>query len=244
MSPYRGRWLKGTIHVNSRPSPCHAGGSDFISVNILSVTQRGFRTAVETATRPFVLLAAVHLSVLWLQLPVITSLPGWFFGLKPKPLGPWYLIVSLAAVPFAGQAIVHRLRARPVLALCVLVLLGFALQHGFAWSEGHGLDGMRNRIVTTGHAEFAAIAVQQESMWDVLVGYEGKLQRNELGRYCALQAAGTTLVLYGHRAPGKRPVAAGGDGCPGPPGGDPHPGGRRVAAAVLSGPVSALFRAP
>jgi hypothetical protein len=148
---------------------------------------------VDLATQPFVLLTLVHFSVLALRLPLLASLPFWFFEPRVKAVGPPSLIIALAALPLAAWLIMRRLRARPVLVLGAFVWLGFALQQGFAWSEGHGLDGMRNRIVTTGHAEFATIAVQQPSMWDVLVAYDAKLRHDELGTYAHSKPPGQLL---------------------------------------------------
>ncbi len=143
--------------------------------------------------QPWVLLTVVHLSILALRLPLLERLPGWFFRLRPKSIGPWYLVLALAAVPAVGWLIGKTLRARPIVAVWLLILLGFGFQHGFAWSEGRGFDGIRKSMVTTGHAEFATIAVQQSSIWDVLVDYEGKLQREELGRYSHSKPPGTLL---------------------------------------------------
>jgi hypothetical protein len=142
---------------------------------------------------PIVLLTVVHLSILALGLPLLERLPGWFFRLRPKTLAPWYLVLGLAVIPALGWLVARRLNARPVLAIWALVLSGFLLQHGFAWSEGRGFDGIRKSIVTTGHAEFAVIAVRQPSMWDVVVHYEDHLKREGLGRYAHSKPPGTLL---------------------------------------------------
>ena len=150
--------------------------------------------AADLIMQPFVLLALVHLSILAIRLPLLESVPGWFYGFHPKSLGPWYLIVGLAAIPAIGWLVGQRLRSRPLLGVCLLVGLGFVLQQGFAWSEGLGIDGVRNSIVNSGHAEFASIAVQQPSMWDVLTRYEDKLQRGELGEFARSKPPGTLLA--------------------------------------------------
>src|SRR4029450_8646590 len=58
--------------------------------------------AVEFLLDPIVLLTVVHLSILALGLPLLARLPGWFPRLGPKPLGPWYLLLGLCAVPVLG----------------------------------------------------------------------------------------------------------------------------------------------
>jgi hypothetical protein len=148
---------------------------------------------VDLVLQPWMLLTAVHLSILALRLPLLERLPGWFFRLRPKSIGPWYLVLALAAVPAVGWLMGRAFRTRRIVAVWLLILLGFGLQHGFAWSEGRQFDGIRKSIVTTGHAEFAAIAAQQPKMWDVLVEYEGKLEREELGRYSHSKPPGTLL---------------------------------------------------
>ena len=156
--------------------------------------------AVEFLLEPIVLLTVVHLSILALGLPLLARLPGWFPRLRPKPLGPWYLLLGLAAVPVLGWLLARALNARRFASILVLILSGFVLQHGFAWSEGQGFDGIRRTIVTSGHAEFATVAVQQPSMSDVVAGYEEKLQREELGSVRAFQAAWHFALLHGHGA--------------------------------------------
>jgi hypothetical protein len=155
---------------------------------------RHLAPSVELATQPFVLVALVHLSILAFRLPLLDGLPGWFYELRPKSIGPWYLIVGLAAIPAIGWLVWQRLRNRRFLGVCLLAVLGFAFQQGFAWSEGDGIDGMRRSIVTSGHAEFASIAVQQPSLWDVLTDYEDKLRRDELGSFARSKPPGTLLV--------------------------------------------------
>jgi hypothetical protein len=149
--------------------------------------------AVEFLLDPIVLLTVVHLSILALGLPLLARLPGWFPRLRPKPLGPWYLLLGLAAVPVLGWLLARALNARRFASILVLILSGFVLQHGFAWSEGQGFDGIRRTIVTSGHAEFATVAVQQPSMSDVVVRYEEKVQNEELGTYAHSKPPGTLL---------------------------------------------------
>jgi hypothetical protein len=149
--------------------------------------------AVEFLLDPIVLLTVVHLSILALRLPLLERLPGWFPRLYFKALGPWYLLLGLAAVPALGWLLARTLKASRFASIVVLILSGFVLQQGFAWSEGQGFDGIRRSIVSSGHAEFAEVAVQQPSMSDVIVEYEEKLQYEELGTYAHSKPPGTLL---------------------------------------------------
>jgi hypothetical protein len=162
------------------PSPRERGGAPLASW-------------IELLTQPFVILAGVHLSVLAFQLPLVSQLPGWFYPFDRKPVGPPLLLFGLAALPALGWWLGRALERRRILAVLGLVVLGYGLQLGFAWSEGRGFDGLRDRIVRSGHAEFAEVAVGQPDFWGTLVGYEAKVRREELGRYAHTKPPGQLL---------------------------------------------------
>ena len=152
------------------------------------------------ATEPFLWLSIVYLTMLALRLDWMDRIPGWFYGLRDKPLGPPVLIVALAAVPVAAWLVGDRLRKHRLVAVCALIALGFAFQQGFAWSEGRGLTGMRVRIVTSGHAEFAEVAVRQPKHLGRARRLRGQGPERRLGRLRAFEAAGPTAVLHDHGA--------------------------------------------
>ena len=151
------------------------------------------RLAVAVATEPMVLLCVVQLTVLAWRLPLFDRLPGWVFATRAKTIGTAFYGV-LAAIPLVAFGAAWVLRARGALAVTCLVIGGFAFQHALGWSEGRGLEGIRDRIVHSGHAEFAEVAVAQRSMWSVLVRYERKVQGGELGRYPHSKPPGTLLT--------------------------------------------------
>lgn len=163
----------------------------------MAPTPDGHRTPLERAagalTQPFVLFGVVHLTILAWRLPVFDRLPGWVFATHPKPISPiWWCALTL--IPAATLVAARALRRRVWLMLCVMVLGGTAFQQALAWSEGRGLDGMRERIVRSGHAELADVAVAQRSLWLVASRYERKVQGGELGRYAHSKPPGTLLV--------------------------------------------------
>jgi hypothetical protein len=149
--------------------------------------------AVSVATEPLVLLSAVQLTMLAWRLPLLDRLPGWVFATHAKAVGTGFYAV-LAAIPGVALGAAWVLRGRSALAVTCLMLGGFAFQHALGWSEGRGLDGIRDRIVRSGHAEFAEVAVSQRSMWSVLIRYEQKVQGGELGRYAHSKPPGTLLT--------------------------------------------------
>lgn len=148
--------------------------------------------AIDIATQPFVLLAIVHISILALRLPLFDRLPGWMFGTRPKSIGPPVMIMASAVLPVVAWAMIKR-RVSGRWLVATMILIGFAVQHSLAWSEGRGLAGMRDRIVTTGHAEFASVAVREPSIWLMLTDYQAKLDRQELGRYAWTKPPGQVL---------------------------------------------------
>lgn len=155
------------------------------------------RTRVEQIaallTEPFLLLGLVHLTVLGWRLPVFDRLPGWVFTTHATPFAAgWWFV--LAGIPLASIGSARMLQSRTWAMLLVLVTGGTAFQHALAWSEGRGLDGMRERIVHSGHAEFAEVAVAQRSLWLVASRYEQKVQGGELGRYAHSKPPGTLLA--------------------------------------------------
>jgi hypothetical protein len=162
---------------------------------------------VRVATEPFLWLSVVYFTMLGLRTDWMDRIPGWFYIIQDKHVGPPAFLVGLAAVPVAAWFVGRRLRTRRLVAVSLLVVLGFILQQGFAWSEGRGLAGMRDRIVNTGHAEFAEVAVRQPRMWDVLVNYESKVQNGELGDYARSKPPGQ-LLFYMITARLARPFAA------------------------------------
>ncbi|NJN82137.1 MAG: hypothetical protein HC802_07580 [Caldilineaceae bacterium] len=133
--------------------------------------------------------------ILAAQIPLLTRLPDWFWPLRRTPLSAQWLLLIVAVLAILIVAAVLRQPARTWLNLTLLVALGVAFQFGFSLSEGRGLDGLRDRIVTTGHAEFARVAVEQRSMGDVLVNYEALAQSGELGAYARSKPPGQ-LLLY------------------------------------------------
>jgi hypothetical protein len=105
----------------------------------------------------------------------------------------WLLVALMAATSFALWFI-FAARCRPALKIGLLLLLGYAIQIGLAWTEGRGLDGIRDRIVHTGHAEFAAVAVSRESALDVVKRYELLLAEGELGDFAHAKPPGQVLI--------------------------------------------------
>lgn len=131
-------------------------------------------------------------TVLALDVPAFDALPYWFLRLHRTLLDTRYVGAALACmgVAFAVIGLVRSVKAR----VLVLVLLAWLVQLSFSMSRGKGDEGLRSRIVSTGHAEFARIAVREPSIMDVMRNYEGLVRSGKLGSYAPTKPPGTLLV--------------------------------------------------
>lgn len=118
------------------------------------------------------------------QIPLFQALPHWFWSLHLTPL-PWgWLSAPLAALSLMVVRAVLNQPEREGRNLFLLVLLGLALQHGFAWMEGRGLEGLAGRLQESGgHGRLAQEAMAQQSLWRVLTRYEQLLESGELSPF-------------------------------------------------------------
>ncbi|HVP09866.1 MAG TPA: hypothetical protein VMV94_01615 [Phycisphaerae bacterium] len=109
------------------------------------------------------------------SVPTVQQLPEWFWILTDKPLTNLDTFLGagvallLATVFVARQAAARR---RCCIGVCLLIAAGTAAQYGMALAEKRGFDSLKDRMITTGHAEFARTACMDLSPWWVLKHYE------------------------------------------------------------------------
>jgi len=142
-----------------------------------------------------VLLALAHWVVLVFSLPVFAGLPRWFWDFSGKPAGSPAVLAALVGLPLATLATIVRTPERTRLHLALLFLLGVALQFALALTEYRGLAALRDRMVYTGHAEFAEQAVRVDDVGRLVREYEPLVAGGELGRYAPSKPPGQ-LLLY------------------------------------------------
>jgi hypothetical protein len=110
---------------------------------------------------------AITWVVLGFRIPLLQRLPGgWFWKLHDTPLE----MLPLIGVTLSGAAVVWfvlRYPERIAVNLTLLVLLGYGAQLGLAFAEGRGVDGLRDRLVETGHADLAVFAATRTDLWEV-----------------------------------------------------------------------------
>jgi hypothetical protein len=132
------------------------------------------------------------LVILSCQVPVFQSLPFWFYPLQTITVNPSYL--GFCALALGIALVIINLRCKVFLKLLVLVIIGSAIQYGLAFSKNRGLDGLRDRMVSSGHAEFADVAVRTNPK-DVIFNYQQLASNGEIGMYPNSKPPGT-LLLY------------------------------------------------
>ena len=118
-----------------------------------------------------------------LGVPILQLLPHWFWSLRPKELGNWWVLIPLAAVLFGSLHQIFGEPARTTRNLLFLVLAGTLVQYGIVAMDGDGLDGLRQRLLDTGHGEFSRVASNQPSLLRVVGGYDEMLAGGELADY-------------------------------------------------------------
>ena len=141
------------------------------------------------------LLTVWHWAILIFRIPIFFFIPGWFWGFLDKSWGnvpAFFMILVPAAIVARVVWMDTKFRFE---ILFVFILSGYSMQHGFALLEGKGIDGIRNRIVASGHAEFADIATKQTSIWSTMVHYEDLVREHKLGSYSETKPPGQ-LLLY------------------------------------------------
>jgi len=132
-----------------------------------------------------------------LGIPTVQAIPGWFLKIRYTAIGPaWPVVLVLGVTAWALWVTrVASPRARPA-QLAALVGLGVLIQFGLAFSEGRGIDALRERTTQVGHAEFAQTATRGYQPYDILTGYE-ELVAKPSQRFSPSKPPGQLLVYMG-----------------------------------------------
>lgn len=128
-----------------------------------------------------VLLTVVGAVLLVANVPTVQRIPGWVWPIRdPGTVGLGVIAAVAFSLPllvmFFYRADLAAARRGAVSGLIALMLFGLALQHGLALMEMRGINGLRDRILRTGHAEFARTASLELGYWRVLTQYEQLLR--------------------------------------------------------------------
>jgi len=157
------------------------------------------RKQLPLGTRGFLNLVLVftflHWYLLFAKIPLFHGMGGWFWKFISKPISePW--IASILSLTPLLSYFLWRSRCSESLKLLCILLIGISHQFGFALLEGKGIDGLRDRLVHTGHAEFVDIAAKyQNDALMVARNYEQLVKQGQLGTYANSKPPGQ-LLLY------------------------------------------------
>src|SRR5512142_1366280 len=109
-------------------------------------TPRGFRS-VQPAAWLIIALSAIQAAMLLGAAPIQRFVQYWMWYPTAKPAGsPWLLLALVAAPAVVLWLVFWKIAGRPALKVALLIALGYGLQIGFGWTEGRGLDGVRDRM--------------------------------------------------------------------------------------------------
>lgn len=130
-------------------------------------------------------------------MPLFQSIDGWFWFLHHKTLEFKWFAVIIQAIVLSVTIMVLK-SGKCTIAHLLVIILGYSLQMSLALSEGRDIDGMKDKLVRTGHAEFARVAAGNISMTDTATKYESMLWASRLGGYSKTKPPGTLPASTAH----------------------------------------------
>ncbi|MHC4078568.1 MAG: hypothetical protein ACYST0_09045, partial [Planctomycetota bacterium] len=123
-------------------------------------------------------------------------LPFWFWHPTTTPRPHWWLVFPILTVSVCAVYFIKKSTLPTWTNLLLLILLGFTVQHAFALMEGRGINGMRDRMVYTGHSGFVTEAVKQSDMLHVARHYQELIEDGSLSRYPNVTKPPGQLLFY------------------------------------------------
>ncbi|MBM3145254.1 MAG: hypothetical protein FJ010_09845 [Chloroflexi bacterium] len=121
--------------------------------------------------------------IFFFQIPLFQNLSYWFWPLTKLESPQIWWILPILFLDFSVLALVGKFPDKVFRNLVLLILVGYITQQMFAFVEGRGLDGVRDRVVNTGHADFAYDAANPPSISRVIRDYRSMIEKGELHRY-------------------------------------------------------------
>lgn len=99
--------------------------------------------------------------ILVLRVPLNEYIPHWFWNPTTAPRPNWWLIFLIIGIVFGCVFFIQKTSFNAGINILVIIITGFIFQHTFALMEGRGIDGIRDRMIHTGHSVFATETVKQ-----------------------------------------------------------------------------------
>jgi hypothetical protein len=146
--------------------------------------------AVQIVRRPNqpLLLGMVFATVLLcesylLNVPIFQLLPHWFWSLRFKELENGWILIALLPILFGALHLVFANPTKVTRNLLLLILAGTMLQYGIVAMDGNPSDGLRHRLLDTGHGGFPRAAAEGRSLVEVIADYDQLLAEGQLADY-------------------------------------------------------------
>ena len=137
-----------------------------------------------------------HWVALWWYLAPLEWIPHWFWertwGTRPH----WWIAFPLVGLHLGVLALVWRWPTPRWRNVLLVAGLGLATQFGFALMEARGLDALRERMVTTGHAKFVQAAAGGTSFLRVAGNYQHLIEEGQLPRIALATKPPGMLLFY------------------------------------------------
>lgn len=128
------------------------------------------------------------------NIPLLQSLWYWFWEFNYKPLKELWLIPILITAIVLVFYYIKKYSNRALIHLFLLIFLGYSIQLSFGLLEGRGINGLKDRLLITGHSEFARIASKENNLGSIASNYENLLDSNRLGQFTKSKPPGTLLT--------------------------------------------------
>ncbi len=154
------------------------------------------RTKILIGITLFVTVA--YWAVLIFRLPVFKLVPHYYWHamkFTDKPLGNLWLVALIVAAAIVVIAVVWKRPERHLVNLLLLIVLGWGVQMSFGFMEDRGISGIRSRMWSAGHAEFAKITAHENNLYKCASRYEEMAEYNkENAPYLQTKPPGQLLV--------------------------------------------------
>ncbi len=144
------------------------------------------------------LMTILHWVILVLNIPLLDKLPYWIFSLRPTPVALGWIVLAFFILT-TSLYIRFNKAFRYSSKLIVIFIAGAALQFAFSFAKNQGIEGLRARILESGHAEFAVAACQEKLTFSkVISDYENITQVNQY-EFLPSKPPGTFLFYIANR---------------------------------------------
>lgn len=124
-------------------------------------------------------LAGTFQCIRWLDAgkATVQKQEGWFWPIRPGESGLVVLVVAVFLAALTARVVAEHGRREGYLGKLVLVVgVGWMLQQGFAFVDKNGMNTMRDRMLRTGHAEFAVTAARRLPVLPLVREYEARVK--------------------------------------------------------------------